>query len=269
MFTLNTNLAQLIRAITRGDRGLISTDSSAPDKEGGPGKAGKACPEPSTGTKINDNDLEEVFECADDTCSSATADRDEEEAAAADATRVHIFSRNATENCGRLRRSVFAAWVDYVGAHIKSINAGPSVLPRTDSVVQWFCFTTLVPPPSPGVPDYGKFTMADAQFSWENDGPCPVTWIDDPSRQFSSGSFDPRLISGSIDSRNYETPSSVPTSVPKVDPEETLVNGSVESGRVVRGTLDGIWRLPDGSKHPRNLYNDLDTDYEDSGSFVY
>jgi len=57
--------------------------------------------------------------------------------------------------------------------------------------------------------------------------------------------------------------------LPDVDPSGTPINGSVESGRAVRGAHDGVWRLPDGSRHPRNLYNDLDPDYEDSGSFVY
>ena len=46
-------------------------------------------------------------------------------------------------------------------------------------------------------------------------------------------------------------------------PDGTPVDGSVESGRAERGIQDGIWRLPDGSWHPRNIYNDLDSDYED------
>jgi hypothetical protein len=37
----------------------------------------------------------------------------------------------------------------------------------------------------------------------------------------------------------------------------------VESGRAERGELDGVWRLPNGAIHPRNIYNDLDSDFED------
>ena len=97
-----------------------------------------------------------------------------------------------------------------------------------------------MPPASPGVPDYNKFTMVDAQFSWKNDGPYRITWIDEPSLQPASGSSDPSHIFDSVDSSDYDTPSSAPTPLPDVDPEGTLVNGSVESGRDVRGTHDGI-----------------------------
>ena len=134
MFILNTDLAQLLRAIKRGSRGLVGTDSSAPDKEGGTGKAGKVCPEPSTDTEINDNDHEEVFECDDDTCSSTSSDRIEEEAVAVDATRVHRIPRGANEDRGRDKRSVLDAWPVYVGAHVQSINTSPSVLPRSGTI---------------------------------------------------------------------------------------------------------------------------------------
>jgi hypothetical protein len=40
------------------------------------------------------------------------------------------------------------------------------------------------------------------------------------------------------------------------------VNGSIESGRAVRHAHDGIWRLPDGSWHPRNIYSDSGDDDE-------
>jgi hypothetical protein len=36
----------------------------------------------------------------------------------------------------------------------------------------------------------------------------------------------------------------------------------VESGRAARGA-DGIWRLPNGDIHPRNIYNAVLSDYED------
>ena len=37
----------------------------------------------------------------------------------------------------------------------------------------------------------------------------------------------------------------------------------VESGRAERGELDGVWRLPNGATHSRNIYDDLDSDIED------
>jgi hypothetical protein len=49
-------------------------------------------------------------------------------------------------------------------------------------------------------------------------------------------------------------------------PEGKPTDGSVESGRAERGFHDSLWRLPDGSWHPRNIYNDLDSDYEDLAS---
>jgi hypothetical protein len=61
----------------------------------------------------------------------------------------------------------------------------------------------------------------------------------------------------------YTTSTSVPFTEPQIDSEGTPEDGSVESGRAERGEHDGVWRLPNGATHPRNIYNDMDSDYED------
>ncbi len=104
--------------------------------------------------------------------------------------------------------------------------------------------------------------MADAQGSWEDDGIGAVSWIDDPSSNHRSlGSLESSHISASIETSSYDTHGSVPSTA--VGPEGTPVNGSVESGRAKRWAQNGIRRLPDGTRHPRNIYNDPDTDYEE------
>ena len=129
----------------------------------------------------------------------------------------------------------------------------------------------LVPEQSPRtilpqrVPDFNYFTMADAKGSWIDDMLCSVTWIDDlarPSSQRSTESSDPNHIFVSVETTSYDASSLVPSTVQKVKPEGTPVNGSVESGRAERWAHDGIWRLPYGSRPPRNIYNDPDCDYE-------
>ena len=48
--------------------------------------------------------------------------------------------------------------------------------------MQWFSFATPMADPLPTVPDFGKFTMADAQFiSWEDCIAASAIWIDEPS----------------------------------------------------------------------------------------
>jgi len=120
--------------------------------------------------------------------------------------------------------------------------------------------------PLPTVPDFGKFTMEEAQSSWDVGITFPARCIDDPAgpaSQPSSKSSDPSHVSASVVSSSFDEPSSVPSTVPEGDPEGQPADGSVESGRAERGIQDGIWRLLDGSWHPRNIYNDLDPDYED------
>ena len=108
--------------------------------------------------------------------------------------------------------------------------------------------------------------MADAQFSLDDDIAYPAIWIDDPSgpaSQHPSASSNRSHVSASVESSTYDEPPTVPSTDEEGDNEDTPTDGRVESGRAERGIEDGIWRFPGGSWHPRNLYNDLETDYED------
>ncbi len=98
-----------------------------------------------------------------------------------------------------------------------------------------------------------------------------MEWIEDPDRhtnQQLSHNSGPSHISASIASSSYDTPSSVPPTEPKASTDGTPINGSVESGRAARAAGDGVWRLPDGSWHPRNIYSDSsDDDYDDAAYY--
>ena len=110
--------------------------------------------------------------------------------------------------------------------------------------------------------------MVNAHGSWEDhqvfrvslfDAPDPTS---NPSSPRSTGSFDPNHISAFVETITYHTPSPVPNTMPEVDPKRSPVSRSVESGRAERWAYDGIWRLPNGTRRPRNIYNDPDSDYE-------
>jgi len=164
-----------------------------------------------------------------------------------------------------------SAWSGYCGTPLRAINPAPSNSSRAGFVVQWFNFTT--PRASPPIEhDFKEFTMSDAPHSWDNGLGVHDHWVEDPSRpasQPSSRSSDSSHVSASIESNSYDTPPSVPSTEPEAGNERTPVNGSVESGRAVRHAHDGIWRLPDGSCHPRNIYSDSgdDDEHDDGASY--
>ena len=112
--------------------------------------------------------------------------------------------------------------------------------------------------------------MSDVQHSWSDGCVNNGVWIEDPDRHTShqlSHSSGPSHISASIVSSSYDTPSSVPPTEPQTSTDGTPINGSVESGRATRAAGDGVWRLPDGSWHPRNIYSDSsDDDYDNAAS---
>ena len=63
-------------------------------------------------------------------------------------------------------------------------------------------------------------------------------------------------ISDSIGSSCYDSPPSVPSTVPKGGSQGTsggYEDGSVERGRATNQEGSDVWRFPDGSRHPRNI----------------
>ena len=68
----------------------------------------------------------------------------------------------------------------------------------------------------------------------------------------------PSHVSNSIESNDYNTPSSVPSTVPEGPTDDeggSSRDGSVESGRATKREGSVVWRLPSGSWHPRNIFN--------------
>jgi hypothetical protein len=162
-------------------------------------KTGTVCTKPpSTGTGNNALKRDDGWNTSAATCSATSADRAEEEAAAAEATdlleahssRLLLLrtlprcssnpARTSTDG-GMGRRSITSAWADYTGSPIQSINHGPSIGPRSGVVVQWFSFATPKFDPLRAAPGARKFTMEDTQFSWNDAVAFPTTRIDDPS----------------------------------------------------------------------------------------
>ena len=69
----------------------------------------------------------------------------------------------------------------------------------------------------------------------------------------------PSHVPNSVESSDCESPPSVLTTVSEGDACNaggSSVDGSVESGRATRKVRSLVWRLLDGSRHPRNIYSD-------------
>jgi hypothetical protein len=135
--------------------------------------------------------------------------------------------------------------------------------------VQWFSFRATGDESHSTEPRYRNFTMADAQFSWDDDIDNPAVWIDDPwgaPSQHPSASSDPSHVSASVESSTDDKTPSAPSTDEEGHNEDTSTDGSVESGRAKRGRDDDTWRFPNGAWHPRNLYNDPKTDDDYSAS---
>ena len=65
-------------------------------------------------------------------------------------------------------------------------------------------------------------------------------------------------VSNFVESSDYGTPSSVPSTVPEGPADDeggSSGDGSVECGRVTKREGNAIWRRPSGSWHHRNIYN--------------
>ena len=288
---LNSGLSQLLRSIVRGGGRPIASNSPATFSGGKEAEeTSDVRPQPPpTGTGTGKCSSSSIGYCGKAAQGSPTgsADSEEEKAAEAEAslqldrlrtplpspvvpTRFASLALDPTDTGNfrssvRERRTVLSAWSDYVGTPIRSINTGPSIKPRGDSAVQWFSFSAPSRISPPRAPDYSNFNMSDAQYSWDDGDGYNMYWYDDPTRPSSqppAGSSDPSHVSASVESSVNASPSSVSPSNPQTDSERTPENGSVESGRAERGA-DGIWRHPNGDFHPRNIYNDLHSDYED------
>ena len=114
--------------------------------------------------------------------------------------------------------------------HVIKIDPGPSPTSDPIAVVQWFSFVPISP------------SMSSVYVA-----------------------SSPSHVSNSIESNDYDTPFSVPSTVPEgpADWDEgSSGDGSVESGRATRREDIAIWRLPNGSRHPRNIYNDSGDTYD-------
>ena len=87
---------------------------------------------------------------------------------------------------------------------------------------------------------------------------------DAPRRRSPSPSVDassPSHVSNSIESSGCESPPLVPSTVTEGDASRaggSSADGSVDSGRATKREGSVVWRLPDGSWHPRNIYSDTD-----------
>ncbi len=89
-----------------------------------------------------------------------------------------------------------------------------------------------------------------------------VQWFNFVLRSLSLSSdhvaSSPSHVSNSIESSDRDSPSSVPSTVPEgpADWDEgSSRDGSVETGRAAKREDNAVWRLPNGSMHPRNIYN--------------
>ena len=257
---LNADLVQLLRSNVRGRRGESGKQSTSRNDGGAKGSAAKEDMVSAVrGDRHSPGPMEKfdqlgsgeasgggpsTHQCAgDDHEGPATsADRNEEEAAAWEGTNPVEVMRPVSSP----PRDQLDSWSNYLERPIIWINPGPSPRPLPSAAVQWFSFTVQRRPasssPSPDrVPEHGR----------------------DPSGSSVEG---PSHISNSVETDIYDSPPSVPSTVPAIDPDSPRPPSpsSAESGRASRweredGSRDNVWRFPDGSRHPRNIYNDLDT----------
>ena len=124
---------------------------------------------------------------------------------------------------GRIPRPTLDSWENYMEELVIWIDAGPSLEPDPGAVVQWFSFV-------PRSPSLSSDHVASS----------------------------PSHFSNSIKSHDFDTPSSVPSTVPEgpADCKEgSFGDGRVESGRATRREGSAVSRLPSGYRHPRNIYN--------------
>ena len=122
------------------------------------------------------------------------------------------------------------SWENYMERHVIWIDAGPSPAPTHGDVVKWFSFA---PPTSQGT-------------------------LRSPIHSSDYVAISPSHVSNSIESSGYDTPSSVPSTVPEGPSDSaggSSEDGIVESGRATKRKGNAVWRLLDGSWHPRNIYN--------------
>ncbi len=129
----------------------------------------------------------------------------------------------------RQRRHQLDSWENYLDRPVRWIDAGLSPIPTPRVVIQWFSFV-------------------------------PPTCQDSPSSSDVNISS-PSHVSNSAESNDIESPPSVPSTVSLGHANSagrSPRNGSVESGRDTKREGSVVWRFPDGSRRPRNIYSDSD-----------
>jgi len=98
VFTLNSDLSQLLRSLVGGGGRPVGINSTAASKGGGTAEALKLCTEPSPASNVNRSfDPEEGDGDAAETSSSLSDDRAKEEAATEEATR-QLGSPNSVQS---------------------------------------------------------------------------------------------------------------------------------------------------------------------------
>jgi hypothetical protein len=129
------------------------------------------------------------------------------------------------------RRTSTGSWENYLDRLVVWIDADPTPIPTPGAIVQWFSFVTPPPPSQDALQRRSLSPFVDAS--------------------------PPSHVSNSVDTRSFDSPPLVPSSVPEGDVYEAgegTEGGSFESGRATKPEVSAVWRFSDGSWHPRNNY---------------